>query len=86
MTDPLRWAVVAPVVSLPTVAGSGSSTPVVAHQGGWDEILMVVGPLAVIGLLLWRANRRVNAELEQAATEAAGDDDETQMTGGDGTG
>ena len=34
-----------------------------AHQGGWDEILLVVGPLAVVGVLLWLANRRVSAQL-----------------------
>jgi hypothetical protein len=38
------------------------------HQGGWDEILMVVGPLAVVGLLLWVANKRVAAQLEEQAT------------------
>lgn len=40
-----------------------------AHQGGWDEILMVVAPLAVIGGLLWMANKRVSAQI--AADEAA---------------
>ncbi len=39
-------------------------SPIVAHQGGWDEILMVVAPLAIIGGLLWLANRRVTAQLE----------------------
>lgn len=36
-------------------------TPValVAHQGGWDEILLVLGPIAVIALLLRLAKRRV---------------------------
>ena len=29
-----------------------------AHQGGWDEILLVAGPLAVIVGLLWLADRR----------------------------
>ncbi len=38
-----------------------------AHQGGWDEILLVAGPLGVIGLLLWIANRRVSAKLAEAA-------------------
>ncbi|MBU6202254.1 MAG: hypothetical protein KJS90_09735 [Acidobacteria bacterium] len=28
-----------------------------AHQGGWDEILLVVAPIAMIVLLLWRATR-----------------------------
>ena len=49
-------------------------TPV-AHQGGWDEILLVVAPLAVIGLLLWVANRRVSAQIaEQTAPEDADGD------------
>lgn len=37
---------------------------VLAHQGGWDEILLIVGPLAVVALLLWLANRRVTAQLD----------------------
>jgi hypothetical protein len=32
---------------------------VVAHQGGWDEILLVVGPMALVAGLLWLAKRRV---------------------------
>ncbi len=43
--------------------------PVFAHQGGWDEILLVVGPLAIIALALWLANRRVSAQLESAESE-----------------
>jgi hypothetical protein len=31
---------------------------VTAHQGGWDEIALVAGPLAVIAGLLWLADRR----------------------------
>lgn len=37
--------------------------PILAHEGGWDEILLVVTPLAIIGLLLHLANKRVNAQL-----------------------
>lgn len=33
---------------------------VIAHQGGWDEILMVVGPLAAIAGLLVVAKRRAS--------------------------
>ncbi len=29
-----------------------------AHQGGWDEILLVAGPLALVAGLLWLADRR----------------------------
>lgn len=37
-----------------------------AHQGGWDEILLVVGPIAVIAGLLWLAKKRVK---NQAPTD-----------------
>lgn len=46
--------------------------PILAHQGGWDEMLMVLGPLVLVGGALWLANRRVTrqlAEQEQAAPE-----------------
>lgn len=48
--------------------------PILAHQGGWDEMLMVLGPLVLVGGALWLANRRVTrqlAEQEQAGPEAA---------------
>ena len=36
-----------------------SVTPLVlAHQGGWDEILMVGAPLALLACVLWLADRR----------------------------
>jgi hypothetical protein len=39
---------------------------VLAHQGGWDEALFVLVPLALFGLLLWRVSRRADREqLEQ---------------------
>lgn len=36
-----------------------------AHQGGWDEVLLVVVPLAIIGALLWIANQRVKRQLPE---------------------
>jgi hypothetical protein len=30
-----------------------------AHQGGWDEILLVLGPIAIIAALLFLAKKRV---------------------------
>lgn len=30
----------------------------VAHQGGWDEVLLVAVPLGLMAWLLWLANRR----------------------------
>jgi hypothetical protein len=35
---------------------------VLAHQGGWDEILLVAGPIAVIVALLWLAKRRLDRQ------------------------
>ena len=34
--------------------------PVVAHQGGWDEILLVVGPILLIVGILAVVKRRVD--------------------------
>ena len=43
----------------------------IAHQGGWDEILLVLGPIAVIVGLLMLAHKRVDAaEKKNGATGA----------------
>ncbi|MEM8923052.1 MAG: hypothetical protein AAGD35_06085 [Actinomycetota bacterium] len=55
-----------PALEFPGIVGS-----VLAHQGGWDEMLMIVGPLAVVGGALWMANKRAN-QLEQAESAASG--------------
>jgi len=39
---------------MPTIAA------LVAHQGGWDEILLVIGPIVLIIGVLWVAKRRVD--------------------------
>ena len=44
--------------------------PVLAHQGGWDEVLLVVGPIVVFAVLLLVAKRRAEQE---AAAEVAED-------------
>jgi hypothetical protein len=46
--------------------GPFTAASLLAHQGGWDEVLLVAGPLALIGAALWLANRRVSAQLEDA--------------------
>ncbi len=40
---------------------------VIAHQGGWDEILLVLGPIAVIIGLLVLARRRVDSAERKSA-------------------
>ena len=37
--------------------------PVLAHQSGWDELLMVAVPLILVVVLLLVANRRAAQEL-----------------------
>ena len=36
------------------------TTLVLAHQGGWDELLMVLVPIAIFAFLLVVANRRAS--------------------------
>jgi hypothetical protein len=38
-----------------------SPATLLAHQGGWDELLMVLVPVAVFVSLLWLANNRAAA-------------------------
>jgi hypothetical protein len=40
-----------------------------AHQGGWDEILLVAGPLLLIAGVLFLANRRAREFARQADEE-----------------
>lgn len=47
---------------------------VLAHQGGWDEMLVVAVPIGAFALLLWLANKkagRLQEEREGAAEERA---------------
>ncbi len=39
-----------------------SVAQVLAHQGGWDEILMIVGPIVAIIGLIAVAKRKMNKE------------------------
>lgn len=51
-----------------------------AHQGGWDEILLVLTPIALFAGLLWLANTRANRELRRrrdAAEAEAREPDES---------
>ena len=39
---------------------SATTSVLLAHQGGWDEILLIGGPIVIIMGLLWLAKRRVD--------------------------
>ena len=45
---------------------------VLAHQGGWDEMLFVLVPISLFAGLLALANKRAARELDEQ--EAEGDD------------
>ncbi len=45
-----------------------------AHQGGWDEILMVLTPIALFAALLWLANSRATRLQHQQRTTSAADE------------
>jgi hypothetical protein len=49
---------------------------VLAHQGGWDEVLLVAGPIVVIVALLALAKHRVD---DAAAEAGAGYDEAGQV-------
>jgi hypothetical protein len=55
---------------------TGTVMAIFAHQGGWDELLLVAAPVAVIALLLVLADKRAKRALD--ASEADRPD------GGDG--
>ncbi len=48
-----------------------------AHQGGWDEILLVLGPIAIIAGLLYLAKQRVKGKQASAEPDDLDDVDDT---------
>lgn len=44
-----------------------AAAPILAHQGGWDELLLIAGPIIVVVGLLAVVKRRVEAVAQQAA-------------------
>jgi hypothetical protein len=50
---------------------------VLAHQGGWDEVLLVALPLGLFALLLFIANRKAQAQLDDEQHENVKEERET---------
>jgi hypothetical protein len=50
---------------------------VLAHQGGWDELLFVALPLGLFAFLLFIANRKAQAQLDEEEREHDGESGET---------
>ena len=40
-----------------------------AHQGGWDEALLVAGPLLLFAGIVWNAKRRAVKQSRTAPSE-----------------
>lgn len=40
-----------------------------AHQGGWDEALLVAGPVLVFAGIVWNAKRRAVKQSRASADE-----------------
>ncbi len=56
------------------------NTAVFAHQGGWDEFLMVAGPLLFLSFVVWLAARRFKS-VESAKLSAGGDSPDNDSPG-----
>ena len=55
-----------------------TTSVLLAHQGGWDEILLIAGPIVLIMGLLWLAKRRVD---HAASLHGPGDSHADQSSG-----
>jgi predicted MFS family arabinose efflux permease len=51
---------------------------VLAHQGGWDELLFVALPLGLFAFLLFVANRKAQSQLDEEESEPDRDPDEDE--------
>jgi hypothetical protein len=51
-----------------------TAVAIVAHQGGWDEVLLVAGPIVLIVGLLALAKRRVDAAAGRSGADQPGQD------------
>jgi ABC-type enterobactin transport system permease subunit len=65
--------VAAMVAAMVAMVATAVASSLLAHQGGWDEFLLVAAPVAVIAALLAIAKRRVDRA-------------EARVTGSSGTG
>jgi hypothetical protein len=58
------------------------ATLILAHQGGWDEMLMVAAPIALLAWVLWMANKRA-ARLQEERSGSGLPADEADAPTGD---
>lgn len=61
----------------------GLSPALLAHQGGWDEVLLIGGPLLAIAGLLLLAKRRVDRVASETTAASRSDTDTSTASGSD---
>jgi hypothetical protein len=54
---------------------------VLAHQGGWDETLLVLVPISLFSFLLALANRKAQAQLDERQRAGLAGDPSTADSG-----
>lgn len=57
------------------IAGVRPVVAVLAHQGGWDELLLLLAPMAVVVALLRLAKKRVDRDRAASARGATHDEE-----------
>ena len=65
------------------VGSNARISHLLAHQGGWDEILLVAGPIVIVIALLALVKRRVEraaAELELARESSPSGDADSNLS------
>ena len=65
------------------VGSHAKHSHLLAHQGGWDEILLVAGPIVIVIALLALVKRRVEraaAEHERARGASTSGDADSNLT------
>ncbi len=65
------------------LVGMSAASALLAHQGGWDEILMVLGPILVFWLILRAARRRAEQVDGAVLADAASSEQADPATAGD---
>jgi hypothetical protein len=61
MAQPIQSGEPVRSVDVEPAFASSLTAVIVAHQGGWDEALLIAGPIVLIAVLLSIAKRRVDA-------------------------
>ena len=69
----LRWKLVNYGLSARPPRLAGWAATVLAHQGGWDEALLVAGPLLLFAGIIWNAKRRAVRQ-SQTQTQTGSDE------------